>query len=43
LTAEGTPELEPAAALDALKGRAGSELDPTVVAAAVRVVEAGTL
>ena len=43
LTAEGTPQLEPAAALDALKGRAGSELDPTVVAAAVRVMDAGTL
>jgi HD domain-containing protein len=43
LTAEGTPELNPAAALDALKAGAGAELDPMVVAAAVRVVEAGTL
>jgi hypothetical protein len=43
LTAEGTPALDPETALDALKGRAGSELDPMVVAASVRVVEAGTL
>lgn len=43
LTASGTEELSPEKALYALKARAGTELDPHVVAAAVKVVEEQTL
>jgi hypothetical protein len=43
LTATGTNELSPKDALHHLKARSGRELDPKVVAAAVRVVENETL